>query len=870
MDRNLSKLARNFCALFFCLLIFTGASFAAITKFADIKVSGNGDGVLVEWRTDVDVQNFGFNVYRVEGKNNVLINEEIIVGSALVAAENINSDNSYRFFDPNGTVNAEYFIEAVNVKGEKQYSDRIPAEFDSTVSERRFENSKTIIEIGRDTSNNSAISIENPTPPFDKQFQLLNSEPAQNSETQRWVAAQPGAKISVCTKSLNPSPTPLPSPTPGARRGCQGNGLYRVTRTELAQTNFNVNAPVSNWQLYADGIEQPLIVEPNGEYIEFYGRGIDTQYSDTRVYYLVVGNAPGRRMATLSRRLNATRAPATNFQNETEHKLRSIYSQNILNGESVENFWGPGIFASGNPTNISINIKSIDYSLAQTKMSVRLQGFSATPHSVRVSLNNTVLGVMDWSGQELFEKQFTFSTSLLNNGSNTLSFIPTVAGILDSSLFDVAKIEYNRLYQADSDRLLFTTQNARPTVLQGFTSQNVRVFDLTDPNGTALVSVKNEGNNIFIPANRSRLMFAVGESAILQADTVTSNTVSTALTTAANKDLVIISHKAFQAQSEILANYRRGQNLTVHVVDVEDVYDESGFGTPAVTALRSFLQTVSPKYALLIGDSTYDPRNYLQKDFSNFVPTFKFETPFNETVTDELIVDFDNDNIGDFPLGRIPVKTATEAQIVVEKIQKFELTVGTALNQRGATFISDTPDGFDFRAFVQRLRNQLPANAPADFIHVPDAPAGTIRQQIIERSNAGRFIIGYAGHGSLSSWSNSTVFRNADVQQLTNANNLFLFLPMNCLNGAFADAVSDSLGEVILRHPNGGAVLTWSSSGLTYPDMQEPMSIRFFQAIGNKEFERVGDAIKASKAATSDHNVRLSWILLGDPTLKVR
>jgi len=33
---------------------------------------------------------------------------------------------------------------------------------------------------------------------------------------------------------------------------------------------------------------------------------------------------------------------------------------------------------------------------------------------------------------------------------------------------------------------------------------------------------------------------------------------------------------------------------------------------------------------------------------------------------------------------------------------------------------------------------------------------------------------------------------------------------------------------------------------------------------------RLGDAIKSAKAAISDGDVRRSWILLGDPTMRLR
>ena len=53
------------------------------------------------------------------------------------------------------------------------------------------------------------------------------------------------------------------------------------------------------------------------------------------------------------------------------------------------------------------------------------------------------------------------------------------------------------------------------------------------------------------------------------------------------------------------------------VIDVEDLYDEFNFGTKSPAALKDFLQRacalwpVPPRSVLLVGDATFDPRNYL-------------------------------------------------------------------------------------------------------------------------------------------------------------------------------------------------------------------------------------------------------------------
>jgi hypothetical protein len=154
------------------------------------------------------------------------------------------------------------------------------------------------------------------------------------------------------------------------------------------------------------------------------------------------------------------------------------------------------------------------------------------------------------------------------------------------------------------------------------------------------------------------------------------------------------------------------------------------------------------------------------------------------------------------------------------------------------------------------------------FIKRTDGDAAAVRQMIIDDINSGRFLVAYSGHGQIGAWWSTAAFSRNDATVLTNT--VYpLFLPLNCLNGAFADPFSESLAEAMVESPHG-AVAAWSSSGLTFPNEQELMAIRFFKTIGSGEFARMGDAVKISKGATTDADVRRSWILLGDPTLKIR
>ena len=57
---------------------------------------------------------------------------------------------------------------------------------------------------------------------------------------------------------------------------------------------------------------------------------------------------------------------------------------------------------------------------------------------------------------------------------------------------------------------------------------------------------------------------------------------------------------------------------------------------------------------------------------------------------------------------------------------------------------------------------------------------------------------------------------------------------------------------------------------MSSPPPQEAMNLEFNRRVLGTTPTRLGDAILAAKKATSDTNVRRSWILLGDPTMKLK
>ena len=152
------------------------------------------------------------------------------------------------------------------------------------------------------------------------------------------------------------------------------------------------------------------------------------------------------------------------------------------------------------------------------------------------------------------------------------------------------------------------------------------------------------------------------------------------------------------------------------------------------------------------------------------------------------------------------------------------------------------------------------------------------QQNLVNGLNAGmgRYIVNYSGHGVTGAWVNSTFFSvnnfngNVLYPQVTNPN-LSVYTMLTCLNGYFVNPYQDSLSEVMFKHPTTGSVINWSSAGLTTPDVQLTMAQRFYSQLALGNMTRMGDLVRDAKTMIpGGSDVRLSWVVLGDPTLKVR
>lgn len=828
------------------------------TAFARVDAVSDGRAVIVEWETRSEIDSLGFNVYRLGQSRPV--NVSLILGGAAKSNRVIQSGDRYQFFDVDGLDTDEYVVESVSANGRRVKSVVTRArEIDHTV-EVDAANFQRLREQA------VAFNGEAETVPASMGYRSIKEFVHQpNLETHRWVARQPGVKI-----------------------GVNKAGLHRVSCDQLANAGFNVTSPAANWRLFRDGVEQAILTGNDDRCIEFFGKGIDTPESDTRVYFLINDSISGKRMRSLQPRGIVTKSVSSSYLATVEKKERISFVPSIINGEK-ENYWGSAVV--NDPTTQSFTLSAIDFSSPDAEITVKIQGFrrisgQITNHVIAAKLNGNPLPNFGGANHEAFEGRFTISTALLKEGANSLELRSVNAG--DFSLFDSVTVNHSRKYRADQNRLSVITPSAQRAVFSGFASADLRVFDISREGEPVLLSglyvaADSDGYSVNVPAGRPIAAFGVEKSGLLAPLSVLPNETSDLANPVNQADLIIIhyGHPDFLTAAETWANYRRGEGFTVKIANINDVFDEFSFGVTSSQAINNFLNhaftrwQVKPRYALLLGDATNDPRNYLNLGNFNFIPSRAVSLIYSESGSDEALADFNNDGLAEIAIGRIPARTSAALSTAFNKTILFETPAEQKFN-RGALFAFDVPDGWNFQLSSQQLSEKLPAQMPR--LNVPRgmlAPGNPFtidpnaQTNLLNGLSAGKFIVNYAGHGTTGLWANAGYFNNAAAGQITNAGHPTIFTMLTCLNGYFLRPDADSISEVLLKSTGGGAVAAWASTADTTPDIQTVMGVRFYAALAENDSDRLGDLIKeAKKEIPAGLDVRLSWALLGDPMLK--
>jgi hypothetical protein len=628
----------------------------------------------------------------------------------------------------------------------------------------------------------------------------------------------------------------------------QGLDAAEIDAIDLEQVRlFNLGQEVA-----VNIYDQAVAGELNaGDYIEFYAPGIDAaylKYTDQNIYWLTLSGGAGlpKRMASDDGSL-AAGVPGIDFVDTVRHEQDQVYWIKAPGTDDLERWFflthvkGSEHAGGGQPVPFTV---SVPEPVSSGTLTVLMGGKTDTDHEVRIAINGSEQSFM-WSGISFYEA--SLEDVALVDGDNTVTLQCLSADGNDAIIVDFFEITYRRDYVAAADNSLkFAPDNGSRYLIDGFSSNALLAYDISDPTDVAIIADAviagaNPYSIEFEPASPADAYLVVAADVIDAPDSLDEDSASSLYDTENSADYILITHRnvgwdlngdALGWLTDLVAQ-REDQGLQVKVVDIEDIYDEFSYGIKSAAALKDFLsyaysnwRSPAPQYVLLVGDSTYDPKdNWNMGDSTDYLPAYLIFTEHKgETVTDEWFVTISGeDAIADMYIGRLPAADAAQAAEMVAKIITYENTPNTkfadpdaweknillvADNQRvGAEYLYEA----DFAIMNDAADALLPPlmNPYVGYLGIHYANAAFLNDFITTSLNDdGALMVNYSGHGGTQVWADEHILDTGDIAGLTNSTELPFFVSMSCETGFFAypeNWLFPSLAEALLRSDAGAS-----------------------------------------------------------------
>jgi len=719
----------------------------------------------------------------------------------------------------------------------------------------------------------------------------------------------------------NPAALPWQPPEPGWRVLIEEDGLYKLTYAELQLAGLPVNEiDPQTFQMYYLGNEMAIQVVgeedlsfDDGDAIIFYGQGIQSKYTHENVYWLTYENAQGLRMEILDGTPLGENT-ASSYSAEL-HIEENLWYRSILPGEDdLERFLGNLTHTSNNPTwthSFSLEEPFPGPGMLQIAIFGSLQIVAINPdHHAIISINGTQVADVEWdgltwAGDGLIEAEIP--EGLLLPGLNTLTvFLPNDTGhTVDFVYVDWAKINFPNTFSVNTgeNALAFAYDNSGTWKFQvtGLTSEALVAYDVSNPWEVAVFDndslvIENLGSEYRVTfedeivSKKDYLVAAESTIEMVLHDDIVQDTPSDLYSTDHQADYIVISHQAFIDEAKALSDHRASQGLSTILVDVQDVYDEFGFGIVSAAAIRDFLayssvnwQAPAPSFVVLVGDGNYDPKNYLGNNKTSYIPPYlaMVDPWIGETAADNRYVTFAGpESLPDMILGRLSVNSPAEASAFIEKIISYEQTPAEGNWSKEVLAAAGAADSAgDFAAYSDNLiADTLPEPYQAERVYY-----GVTHTDIAEAVaalkagiNSGKLIVNFIGHGFAKGWSAQRnppdiFLQTTDVAGFTNDGKYPIFLAMTCTEGYFIDPTVQAFGEVVTSAENKGAIASWSPTGQGVSGAHDYMDRGFFEAVFEYGASSLGEAIASglTRLWRSGSSLYLleSYELFGDPAL---
>jgi hypothetical protein len=651
-------------------------------------------------------------------------------------------------------------------------------------------------------------------------------------------------------------------------------GIYQVTVGTFGWDE----ADLANMQLFQRDQPVPIWISGTGREtkIHFFGEASDSAYTSQQIYQLKMGTEPGLRIREVTETPATAAAPGEEITSTVRIEENLIYSPLVEEGDH----WLWVKLAAPITQTASMDLAAPLSGGGRVKAA--LWGNTEAPttpnHHVVIRINGKQVAEGSWDGQTRKVVEGQVPKGTLQEGVNVIEIeCPGDTGtVVDIVSLDWIEVSYSRRSQLTEEQSIFTADDAAIQLFGG--GEEMILFDITQAGRVSAQTI--QGDSATFLSEKGHRYAVVRAGGWLQPDMVEASVVEPDLKRQDDgAEYLAIGPTELLKPISPLLELRAEQGLSVKQVPVEAIYDQFNGGMEEPQAIQAFLayavrqwKTV-PKYVLLVGDSSYDFRNYTDGKNGNRLPVMMVQTIFGgETGSDVLIADINEDPWPDLAIGRLPAQTPEQIETYVQKVLRYEgedFTPGERLkilaiaDGQEKIFQSDAANFLD--SFEEAFEPTLLAAEPGD---------GEANQKVIQEMNSGYWLVGYFGHGSINMWGKDRLFTIEDVARLSDTGQQPILLHFTCLTGLFTHPDQESLTERLLWYSSGGAIAALAPTSLTLSMDQQTLSSAFIEALSQTNSSRLGDvvlaawrAMPAESANTLD--VMRTFLLFGDPALKL-
>lgn len=669
------------------------------------------------------------------------------------------------------------------------------------------------------------------------------------------------------------------------------DGLYKLSGSALEAVGVDPQSLTgSMMRLFNRTQEVAIAVSQsglwtNGDYLVFFGTGRKAEYSDANVYWLGLESGGGLRMGSRDAAPIFGGVDVTSSVRVARYDRKTFIQDKYRVLDEGHDHWFCATIAETGQISLPIEAPQAITSQPAT-LTVVLYGHSSAAkinpdHLTRIWVNGKRVVSILFDGQVAVTQSCTVAGSLLRN-KNAVAFRQYLRkGVpVDRVYLDRFQLEYTaRLVLADG-RLIFNGQTGGHRYRIGGLAapEPVWLADVTDPAAPEWLlnaEADSGGNGAGIrfgdqPASGFRRYIACVDAGLMTPAGLERVAWADLGNPARQADYVIVAPADFVPPLQALAAKREGEGLRTVVVSLPDIYNEFSYGIEDAAAIKQFIgytvhhwQAPAPRYVLLAGNGSYDPKGYLmaQRGLKAFKQKERIPVKMGPSDHGWAAIDGWYAAVGTnrgpvVALGRLPAETVQMMSNMIAKIVSFENVSKNNWRRKQALLVADRGDAaLDGKVVCEWLRKSdfAPNGFWTTTAYTDDIGDAMVRNTVFSSMNAGVFLVYYFGHGNVSQWGHD-IITYKDVALFKNTYTP-LVLMMACRNGAFQNPVDGpSMMEALLQDKDNGASACIGTTAISYGASCVAFSDGFSEKLINEKSKRLGDSFLAGLKKLSDYN----------------